>query len=913
MMKPSRARRATLIRLGVVGVSVGLVGVAACDGPNRFTGPGIDGGGGAAGAPTVDVTEVRSSVPVGDSLLVKASARDGSGIVSLAFHGRTLRGDPDLGTDQSVDRFESRTVSFEDSPTDTTVSRFLQPVPGDDTRETTWIVVEATDEDGNVGVDSVAVIVGGPAVEFLNLAAPQSGTDLPIQVRASDPDGVASIRVNVGGAMDTVLLREFSPVEDSVALDTLLFIPGGLTGTLEVMAEAANTRGVSGFTAVRSLEIAQGGGADNVPPSLTVTAESPRRLEIQSNVTVSLIGRDNVGGSGVRTAGMTVLGISPSRSDTLLHDTTVTFARPRSGTVAQEFLFSPFNVDSLAIPDTLIYEVTGYFVDESGNCAAATASDEEGSLPCTNLSVSDQTGVVAQGIPGQRLEREIVSGRTVLLPAGGRVMDAAVDTLRENLFLSNIDRNRIEVFRLPTQRFAPAIGVGSAPWGLALVNDFSLPDPDSLVVANSNGTNLELVDLDQEVARPEERFFFSDVVMFDVKVDVGESGINVDVTATPDLGRIQFSDRPQYIAVDTFGNRIFSTLAVDGADEIGTVRKSFFLPGWEQPETKIFVEHALTTQAEDAFALAHVDAAGANGSVLTVVDHTPGFPDDLIVVQIDFARQSIADVAPALEAAGSDAVVRDGNWDFGSVGFEDTTYVAASGDGTMVVIGEGAQPEQARVLLHEAGPSFTTNLTGSIRVGDLITNRPGPVRGIGLNYDGTLGVVRGDEEVAFFDSGLRKQGGVVLPGGSGAALHPLHVNQKTLFNLDGVHSPDTHLAFVGSGDGTIDIIDTFRFLRIGSIRIRDVITGPLRAVLPFDSDNEDFTCSEIVVRHPDSGEPIGTAVQLYEGGNFNAIVPNSVTDERCVVVKLFAVTDVGGVVVVDVRKGDVLRFHPQRR
>ena len=84
-------------------------------------------------------------------------------------------------------------------------------------------------------------------------------------------------------------------------------------------------------------------------------------------------------------------------------------------------------------------------------------------------------------------------------------------------------------------------------------------------------------------------------------------------------------------------------------------------------------------------------------------------------------------------------------------------------------------------------------------------------------------------------------------------------------------------------------------------------------MLPFASDNEDFTCSEMVVRHPDSGAPIGTAVRLYEGENFNNIVPTSVTDERCVVVKLFAVTDVGGVVVVDIRKGDVLRFHPQRR
>ena len=60
------------------------------------------------------------------------------------------------------------------------------------------------------------------------------------------------------------------------------------------------------------------------------------------------------------------------------------------------------------------------------------------------------------------------------------------------------------------------------------------------------------------------------------------------------------------------------------------------------------------------------------------------------------------------------------------------------------------------------------------------------------------------------------------------------------------------------------------------------------------------------------GVVIGQAVQLYNGADFFSPASDAVTDDRCVVVKLFGVTDVGGVVVIDVRKADVLRFHPQR-
>ena len=167
----------------------------------------------------------------------------------------------------------------------------------------------------------------------------------------------------------------------------------------------------------------------------------------------------------------------------------------------------------------------------------------------------------------------------------------------------------------------------------------------------------------------------------------------------------------------------------------------------------------------------------------------------------------------------------------------------------------------------------------------------------------------------FFDTELQLNGRVELPGsgtGTGAALHPLHANQKTLENwrrrIPAGYAPGLR----GNADGTIDIIDTFKFTRIGQITLRDVITGPLRAILPFPEDNEGLSCPTVPVTDK-VGNPIGNAIQLYTGGEFTLpIGAEGVTDDSCIVVRLFAITSADGVVVVPVRKSEILKYHPNR-
>jgi hypothetical protein len=452
---------------------------------------------------------------------------------------------------------------------------------------------------------------------------------------------------------------------------------------------------------------------------------------------------------------------------------------------------------------------------------------------------------------------------------------------------------------------------------------------DQLLVANSGGTNISVVDLDNERELEQQRFFAPDVVIFDLELKEGDSGYSFIVYPYPTPESPSFSDRPQYIAVDSIGNIIYSTRTTSVGD-IGTARKAYVADGATRAEVKLFVEHGENSKAEDFWAIAHVDSIGSSvdtisvdslGNVfvaagLTLFDHVPGFPDSVLTATANTATLDPVENAWAnLRNRGSDIFVDAGTrWNIPAFGFADTTFVAASGDGGWVLIGEGSTRPTGRVMMYRAARRDTTDLSSTLRVWDEVINAADVVSGVGLNYDGTLGVARGNSTY-FFDTELQLNGVVNLEdggAGAGAALHPLHANQKTLENFSGTYRPDTHLAFVGTNNGTIDIIDTYKFTRIGQVTIRDRVTGPLRAVLPFPEDNAGLSCASIPVTGK-AGNNIGNAIQLYNGGDFvQPIGANGATDDACIVVKLFATTSANGVVVIPVRKVDMLKYHPNR-
>jgi hypothetical protein len=114
-------------------------------------------------------------------------------------------------------------------------------------------------------------------------------------------------------------------------------------------------------------------------------------------------------------------------------------------------------------------------------------------------------------------------------------------------------------------------------------------------------------------------------------------------------------------------------------------------------------------------------------------------------------------------------------------------------------------------------------------------------------------------ETFFADSSLRLQGKfATFNTGAGIAFHPLNIEEFTADSL-------ARIAFVASGDFSIQIVDSYSYRLRGRIPLRTNLYGPLRAVLP---------------------------------------TPAERAADPTLAVKLFGLTP-EGIVVIDVRRGDI--------
>ena len=141
------------------------------------------------------------SQAIGGSILVetfieKLPALFRTGIQTLRLEGVAFRGDPELGTDQVVPRFLTRTVTFDPPVFDgQVVSRFL-PATADVTQEPVFIIATAIDEWGNQAADTVSVqLVPDLVAPSLSIVFPPGGSTWPagdsilVQAFSSEPPG----------------------------------------------------------------------------------------------------------------------------------------------------------------------------------------------------------------------------------------------------------------------------------------------------------------------------------------------------------------------------------------------------------------------------------------------------------------------------------------------------------------------------------------------------------------------------------------------------------------------------------------------------------------------------------------------------------------------------------------------------
>jgi hypothetical protein len=448
-------------------------------------------------------------------------------------------------------------------------------------------------------------------------------------------------------------------------------------------------------------------------------------------------------------------------------------------------------------------------------------------------------GASATAVAGLGDSSVVVAGQTKSLPDGGTLADGVYHPAHDRLYLTNIERNRLEVFSIRDSAFRDPIVVGSRPWGIVPrpLTRTGVPS-DTLIVANSGGTNLSFVTLRADGSGFErlDRYALPNIVAYSVTTERNTgTGLLQQMKTVYD-----FSDRPQYLAAtcrppagggDACGDvvLVYSTTPTGGQTipfpNKGTIR-------WE---------NLATGQSHFFFEQAVGRTAGKMDTLEIVKYWTSRSPTGSLV------RDSLAIVPYRQARTHLPTGVRDTFSivvDVPKLGFRDTTFARNSGDFRRAIFGEGGPVAGSRAMYYDADlgliavdsgaggpwqfqvPVFDRGISDAHDVSDFIANTFARISGVALNFDGSLGAVRADSTY-LINPALRLQGLLQSSGGPGFDFHP-----RNTFNS--LTEPATRLAFSASAEPKIDIFDTRCYRVVGSLPVREPIIGPLRSAAGFD-------------------------------------------------------------------------------
>ncbi|MBV9881124.1 MAG: hypothetical protein JO180_11540 [Gemmatirosa sp.] len=421
----------------------------------------------------------------------------------------------------------------------------------------------------------------------------------------------------------------------------------------------------------------------------------------------------------------------------------------------------------------------------------------------------------------------LVAGLTRLLPNGGRLADGLYLPSYDRLYLTNIERNQLEVFSLPDTQFLAPILVGSRPWGLAVwPRTRGGATGDTLLVANSGGTNVSYVDLRRgSTGREVYRYPLPNIIPCTVTTELSSSGFKMQQRTCYD-----FSDRPQFLAATCSGPD-------DGGDCSDAILVYSTTPTGAQPAPfprrgTVRWEN-LTTHASHFFFEQAVGQDAKRADTLEITRYAAqGVGSDSVLVPY----QQWGFSSPTDSAIISTVVT------VGSLGFRDTTFVRNSSNFRRAVVGEGGAVNGSRALMYDASrgldpsvavsfgppymlqtPVFDLGISRAFDVSDYIVNTNAKVFGVAINFDGALAAIRADSTY-IIDPTLRLQGLMQTSGGSNAGFdfHPLNSGNNSAV-------PGSRLAFSAATGPQIEVFDTYCYQKVGVIEVRDPIVGPIRA------------------------------------------------------------------------------------
>lgn len=794
---PSRAARLRLLG----GLTLAAL-VAACDSEGeKLTEVFPD-----SAPPRVAI--VRSTeAPTDTTLLFKVEARDNIGLKSLAVRATG-------GVTSAFDTTFTAAVNAVDLNVTIRVPR--SAVLGSTVR------VKAVARDGRDNPSDTAQLiltVGNVAPPQVLILSPSNGTEIVrgkslvlsfsarsrLKVRtvgyvATAVPAAGTANATPFSARDSVIFA--SPLRDSVAfLDTLVVPETAPEGVLNIVPFVTDSLGQRVESPATAVGIRNASQLNTIP---AVRSGANRRIEVVD--TVSVEASDPVG--------ITVLGYE---------------VRTLTGAlVAADSVTSPGNFSSIIrtfrtrLPITVfpqLVTVQGFARNANGRRGVATFTE---------------------GGPARLDTVTVVAGSTRELPQGGQVADGLYFPRTDRLYLTNIERNWIEVFNLADSTFREPIQVGSRPWGIATwPRDRNGVPGDTLLIANSGGTNVSYVNLNSgPTGREVYRYPLPNIIAYSV-TSVNSATVSGGVLTQRTV--YDFSDRPQFLGATCAGGTTpgspcgdviltYSTTPTGGQSvpfpNKGTLR-------WEnltRQTSHFFFEHAIGQTAARADTL-EIERYAARDEFGRLVG------SDSVLVPYGVGIQD-ADGNPLFAAPGR-RLMHYVVFRIDDLAFRDTTYVRNSGNFRRAVFGEGGPVRGSRGMTYDATlgldpgfsfrgsrfrldlPIYDRGISLPFNVSDFIANTFSTVQGVGVNFDGELNAIRGDSTY-LINSGLRLQGLLQTSGGVGGFdFHP--------FN-NGVNSPglNTRLAFAASREPLLEIYDTFCFRRVGSIPIRDPIIGPLR-------------------------------------------------------------------------------------
>ena len=420
----------------------------------------------------------------------------------------------------------------------------------------------------------------------------------------------------------------------------------------------------------------------------------------------------------------------------------------------------------------------------------------------------------------------VVAGSTKSLPSGGVVADALYHQGTDRLYFTNIERNQLEVFSLTDSSFKSPILVGSRPWGIAAwPRDHNGTMGDTLLVANSGGTDISYVNLNGGGSgREVYRYALPNIIAYTVTSKRSPAGFLVT-----ERTKYDFSDRPQFIGTTCTGTGF-------GCGDVVLTYSTTPTPGQSEPFDKnngtLRWENLMTHQSHFYFEQAMgQDANSADTLEIIRYDANTGDPT-VLVPQLQNA------VTATGEKFNYSIVVRKTE-----LGFRDTTFVRNSGNFTRAAYGEGGPVQGTRAMTFDVNRGFETQVTDisgkvgtlpipvidrgisrAADVSDFVANSFASVKGVAMNFDGSLAGIRADSTY-LLNLQLRLQGILgTTQSNAGLDFHPMNSGPNS-FPLS------TRLVFAASAEPVVEIFDSYCYKRVATVPIRDPINGPIKAAI----------------------------------------------------------------------------------